>query len=606
MSEASTVGKMIARLADGGHAPREACATPAAIIEWCRRNKYPLLALAPRAPGWLCQDLGFRDALDAERASYEMQRREYGLVYDAWRAQGIDCLMIKSAGNAPSFPHTSDNIDILVQPQDGQRARDALRRIGYAELRNIEEPHKFLFRRFRSGESVSAIHVHEQVLWLVGFMDEAALWERRRQSDDDPQVTIPSPEDAVLINIAHACYENKLLRFNDIVRIRHALRTAGDDFDWGYLATVALARGWRDGLAFMVLTYAHLEPLFFGNQLVPEVVVSACERIVAEDRYAAGRLATLRAQPTFDLPLDLSYRFCKWLYYRKIFADPVRTRPQKWFDTVMTLLVGLKLKSGIRPQSGMVITLSGPDGCGKSSHAEALLAAFDVCGLKTNYVWNRGGSTGLLRLVSRLRHRDRGAALAAVVGEDSIARRRRNLTNPLVRAGWAWLVALDQIGTAFLRIRLPALRGRIVVADRYVYDTAAEMDATLPPGDRWSRLAIEAMLRLSPRPQAAYLLTVPPTIAQARRPDEALSVEADAERQRYGALAARFGLRLLPNDGAFATSSDRLVREVLMRYMAGFDTLLNALFMGNPQQKNRPDPIWARGGTPDRLRGGSR
>src|SRR4051794_14282977 len=303
MSEASTVGRMIARLADGGRAPREACATPAAIIEWCRRNKYPLLALAPRAPGWLCQDRGFRDALDAERASYEMQRREYGLVFDAWRAQGIDCLMIKSAGNAPSFPHTSDNIDILVQPADGQRARDALRRIGYAELRNIEEPHKFLFRRFRAGESVSAIHVHEQVLWLVGFMDEAALWERRRQSDDDPQVTIPSPEDAALINIAHACYENKLLRFNDIVRIRHALRTAGDDFDWGYLETVALARGWRDGLAFMVLTYAHLELALFGSQLVPETVVAACERIVAEERYAAGRLATLRAQPAFDLPL---------------------------------------------------------------------------------------------------------------------------------------------------------------------------------------------------------------------------------------------------------------------------------------------------------------
>jgi hypothetical protein len=152
---------------------------------------------------------------------------------------------------------------------------------------------------------------------------------------------------------------------------------------------------------------------------------------------------------------------------------------------------------------------------------------------------------------------------------------------------------------------LPALRGRIVVADRYAYDTAVEMDATLPPDDRWSRLAIAAMLRLSPRPQAAYLLTVPPQIAQARRPDEALSAETEAERRRYAALAKRHGLRMLPNEGTFATCNDRLVREVLMGYMAGFVTWTNALFMGNPHQKNRPDAIWARGGAPDRLRGGS-
>ncbi|HEY8598839.1 MAG TPA: nucleotidyltransferase family protein [Thermomicrobiales bacterium] len=597
MTEISAIGQRIARLAEGHTIERRDGLTPAAIVEWSRRNKFPLLALAPHAPDWLSQDSAFDAALEAERTSYTMQRNEYTIARDAWRARGIDCLMIKSAGNAPSFPHTSDNIDILVQPQDGPAARDTLRQLGYVELRNIEEPHKFLFRRFRGGESVSAIHVHEQVLWLVGFMDEPALWSRRRVSADDPAVTIPSPEDAILINLAHACYENKVLRFNDIIRVRHALRTAGTTFDWGYLETVALARGWRDGLAFMLLTYAHLEPLLFGNCLIPMNVQEHLERIVAEERYAARRLATVRTMPRVELPTSLSYRFCKWLYYRKIWADSLHTAPEKWYDTVMTLLVGIKLKSGIRPQPGMLVTLSGPDGSGKTTHAEALLAALAVCGLKTTYVWSRGGSTGLLGAVSALRRRGSKVGEQASTAEDPIARRQRQLAHPLVRLAWSWLVAFDGLSTAYLRMALPAWRGRIVIADRYVYDTAAEMDATLPANDRASRLAIDALLRLAPRPDHAYLLTVPPDTAQSRRPDERLAADGMAERRRYSTLASHYRLRHLPNDGAFGMSNDRLVRETLMGFMAGFVTRLNGLFMGNPHQKNQPDPIWERGGT---------
>lgn len=594
LCRATATGQLVAHLAIGATGAQEIRATPATIVAWCRRNKYPLLALAPQAPRWLAQDSTFRAALTAEQASYDRQYREYLLVREAWRARGIDCLMIKSAGNAPAFPHTSDNIDILVQPADGPAARDTLRQLGYVELRNIEEPHKFLFRKFHGGESISAIHVHEEVLWLVGFMDEAALWSRRRPASDDPQVTIPAPEDAILINIAHACYENKLLRFNDIIRIRHALQAAGAALDWGYLETVALARGWLDGLAFMLLTYAALEPALFGDALIPSLVRQHLGRIVARDRRAASRLATIRALPDFELPLDLSYRFCKWLYYRKIWADPQRTAAEKRFDTVMTLLVGIKLKSGIRPQPGMTITLSGPDGSGKTAHAEALRNAIAIVGLKSRYVWSRGGSTGLLALVSHLRGRGRGVAAGGAVVVDPIARRQRQLTNPVARLAWAWLVTLDGLLDAYLRIALPARRGRIVIADRYVYDTAVEMDATLPASDRGSRLAIAALLRLAPKPDRAYLLTVPPATAQSRRPDEQLTGDADEERRHYRELALQHGLRQLPNDGPFEVSNDRLVRESLMQFMMGYVTRLNGLFMGNPRQKNRPDPIWER------------
>src|SRR5437773_2757696 len=82
-------------------------------------------------------------ALAEERCSHKTQRDEYVLVRQAWLQRGIECLVFKSAGNAPSFPYTSDNVDIIVRPEQGRAARDVLRQLGYIDIRTVEEPHKY-------------------------------------------------------------------------------------------------------------------------------------------------------------------------------------------------------------------------------------------------------------------------------------------------------------------------------------------------------------------------------------------------------------------------------------------------------------------------------
>ncbi len=482
------------------------------FIGWSKRNKIPLKALAGRCPLWLNGDPAFVAALDAEEAWYLTQRDEYLRVREAWQARGIDCLMIKPAGNPPSFPHTSDNIDILVRPDDGVAARETLRQMGYVEIRNVEEPQKFLFRRFHDGQCVSAIHVHERIAWFVGFLDDALVWERARPASDDPEVLIPSPEDAILINLAHACYENKELRMVEVVRTRHALTVAGDTLDWSYMDTIATKRGWLDGLAFMLLVHGEAERSLFGETLVPATQLERYEAIIRDDEPARKRLDAIRFACIDDLPLDLSYLFCKRLYYRKILRDPAQERMARLRDVAATLIWGVKLKSGLRPQPGMVVSLSGPDGSGKTAHAESLVAAIRLCELRATYVWSRGGSSGLFRTLQRLRRTTPSENRYAA---DPIERRKGRLQQPVVRFGWSWLVAADQIATTARRVTLPAWRGKIVVTDRSAYDTAIEMDATLPADARWSRLAIDAMLRLTPAPDLSFVLDVSQETARA-------------------------------------------------------------------------------------------
>jgi dTMP kinase len=583
-----------AQLAEGATPPATGEVPVDALLGWMKRNKYPVMAAAEKAPLWLDDEPAYQEALSAEIEWYATQRVEYLRVRDAWLEQGIPCLMFKSAGNAPSFPHLSDNLDLWVRPEHGRAARDTLQRLGYVELRNVEEPQKYLYRKFRGGRCVAAIHVHELVAWFVGFMDEEALERRMRQSVDDAAVNIPSPEDVILINLAHACYENKKLRFNDLVRVRTALQDTAGAPDWAYMEGVARSRGWIDGLAFMVLVYAALEPSVFGSGLVSPQQQERFEAIVRAEERLWRRLQEIRSIPEIDLPLDLSYWFCKWLYYRKILGDPARKVSSRWRDAALTLVWGVKLKSGLKPQPGMIVSLSGADGSGKSAQARALLDALRTCDIQHDYLWSRGGSSGIVHRINSLRRTLKGRSSAGE-SSDSLDRRRGRLASPPLRFAWSWLVAADQIVSYVLRAALPAALGRVVMCDRYAYDTAVEMDASLPKDARWSRLAIAALLALTPRPRLGYVFDVSLETARARKPDEAFHADREAERAAYAAIAERYGLRLRSTEGAFADSNDPLVREVIDEYMDNFETWLNAVFLSNPSQRNRADLAWSPG-----------
>src|SRR5919199_4678775 len=157
-----------------------------------RRNKVPLLSLVADAravPGLrpmegkdeagalppsevpACHDLAllhsaeFRAALEEDRAAYAQFHGEYVQLAQAWARAGVRCICFKSAGIAPSFPYTSDNVDVLVPAQSVAEARRLLLELRYVEMTNTEEPLKWLFRRFVAGRNVSLIHLHAQVGW---------------------------------------------------------------------------------------------------------------------------------------------------------------------------------------------------------------------------------------------------------------------------------------------------------------------------------------------------------------------------------------------------------------------------------------------------------
>ena len=143
------------------------------------------------------------------------------------------------------------------------------------------------------------------------------------------------------------------------------------------------------------------------------------------------------------------------------------------------------------------------------------------------------------------------------------------------------------------------LIGKVVIADRYTTDAAVEIAHRLGVDDPMSIPAVRALIALSPKPDAAYLLDAPAEIAAFRSADPEDADDLARQRELYRRAASDARLSILDVSGNFGDANDRLVRETLQQYEDSFATLTNGLLLSNPDQLNPQERgMWSRHATP--------
>ena len=558
-----------------------------ALAELLQRNKVPLLSLATGPLAGRLESAGpaWAEAVAAEEREFAAQRAEFACVQVALREEGIPHLLIKAVGCPPNFPYRSDNWDLLIRPQDTPRVRCLLEGLDYVELRNVEEEQKYIFRRFAAGRSIGVVHLHERVGWGTGFMDEGLLWSRARPAPEDESLLIPAPGDALLITLAHAFYEDKRISLGDLQRILWCLRR--EVVDWPRVKEVAVQRGWYPGYLAAVALAARAERDLYGETLWPPAVLEAVRAELPA--WARSGLEPLLQEAMDAPPWRVPFRYSKRHYFHKLAADRMLPVCQKLSDAIVHVGGGLKRKLHVHSQRPFLVAFSGVDGSGKTAHIEALLKVIELCELQGCRSWSRLASSPLSARLLAWGRRLSGQVQRggqALPPQERLAARRGQLRSPLLRAGFVWLMALD-LWLGYLRqIVWPLWRGRIVLADRYILDAAAELGQILnhpAPQRLW---AIRVLRFLSPRPHQAYLLEVPAQVAAARsataEAPELLAEQAALQR----ALAAEWGVVVVDNSQPFDLVGGRLARDILRPYGRDFRTALNGLFFSNPKRRS--------------------
>ena len=252
MSDLLTTAARIANPNGDGELPRLRDEEYAEVGRILLANHVSMIGVAARYGGSL-RPAPLQRLLDEERARFDAQREEFERIRIDFEKPGVRTMLFKSTGLAPSFPHLSSNLDVLVSPGMGDLGRQRLHELGYVELLNVEEPAKYLFRRFLGDGSCLTFHLHEQVGWGVQFLDTEPVWQNATVADDDVGVMIPGAEEALLITVAHWFYEDKMLTLQNLFLTADALCK----LPAGIVSAAehARARGWLDGFCAALIIF---------------------------------------------------------------------------------------------------------------------------------------------------------------------------------------------------------------------------------------------------------------------------------------------------------------------------------------------------------------
>jgi hypothetical protein len=287
----------------------------------------------------------------------------------AFAAQRVETMVFKSTGAPPSFHYLSSNLDILVPDGRAPIGRKILAEMGYVELLNVEEPRKFLFRRFTGDGSSFAFHLHEVVGWGVPFLDNRPMWARARAAADDPHILIPGPSEGLLVTLAHWFYEDKALSLGNLLLTANALCSLDEAL--AEPAAHARRRGWEEGFWGALCIFDEA-----WKRLYDEPLLSAEQRTELEHapvRYAElrARLLPLVSYGEHDVPALIPFKANKIAYYRKVMRDSGRPIDRKLGDVMNTLFWAVRWRFHVRSQPALLVTLSGCDGSGKSLQGAA-------------------------------------------------------------------------------------------------------------------------------------------------------------------------------------------------------------------------------------------
>lgn len=176
---------------------------------------------------------------------------------------------------------------------------------------------------------------------------------------------------------------------------------------------------------------------------------------------------------------------------------------------------------------GILVSISGIDGSGKSSNTVALCKTLMAMGFPVTRAWTGHKPIfsypffAVVRLLGYT-HRIKFRGLVFF--------RREIRQNKALATLWPFFVALDFVTKGIVSVIIPLKRGRIVVSDRYVYDVMAELIQEAQIGDRMRNI----LLNFLRRPDIAFLMDVSPELAWERA-----MVPGRAREQPYYDLAER-------------------------------------------------------------------
>jgi thymidylate kinase len=164
----------------------------------------------------------------------------------------------------------------------------------------------------------------------------------------------------------------------------------------------------------------------------------------------------------------------------------------------------------------ILVSFSGLDGSGKTTHIENLRAVLSERGYRSQLLAFWDDVVVLSRYREGFVHKVYGSERGIGAPGKPVERRDKNVRRWYLSLARHALYFLDAIHLSWVVARARRRsKADVIIMDRYVYDEWAN----LPLRNFFTRLYIHVVNLLIPRPDVAYLLDADPEAARARKPE---------------------------------------------------------------------------------------
>lgn len=167
-----------------------------------------------------------------------------------------------------------------------------------------------------------------------------------------------------------------------------------------------------------------------------------------------------------------------------------------------------------------IVAFSGIDGSGKTTLAKILIERLWSEGLRAEYVWCRheSGSLSLIvALLKRLSQSERGQGESHEKYYSSL--KYTLLGKPVLRFFYRVYAFLDYLVEVESRVRKRIARAEVLVVDRYILDTVADVAAECSMTEIQSMSFYRLLTRNLPKPLITILVLVPAAVSVERKSD---------------------------------------------------------------------------------------
>jgi hypothetical protein len=508
------------------------------IIKYLQKNRISLLGLNySNNNKCFFSSNEFKNNLLKEKFTAKLWRDSSIDLLKEWEKNGIEYVFHKSIGD---FPVASENLDVLVKKDKFKKAGEILKTFDYINARNIQEPHKEFYRKFKAEKIILPIHLHERVCWSVPFDDIDHIWNNYKISKDDPIVHYPAVEDSILVICAHHFLEDHTISLFDLLTLKKLLDK--NDIDWCYIVDTVKKSKWEHSFYTILIIFEYYYSKLFSEVLLPQDLVNTSQKYVSNKKWIRTKLERKILVEDCIFPLKIPHLWTRIHTSLRELRDPAFgnkfSRFYQVFAGLLDRFIHLKLKFHNHP--GFIVAVSSSK-------------------------WHRTGSLPLTQFVLKLVRGKRDKRISNRENSEKMKVLPKNSTTIII---WEWLNFIDLLIFYFIKIQLPKKMGKVVLCDRYILDDIVDFESCRKTNNN-NRFLYKIIMRFFPKPDLYFFVNIPIEIIK-NRAKEKIVENIEKNYVVYQELTKQIGIEIIDNSQPFNIASKKFSNKSLSMFFSKF------------------------------------